>query len=87
MSKNIQGISVPSDLKTKRDALKLPAEMVDGIEIPKSLIEKKGIKSGEDVVRVAIDGVNKTALDFAKDNNISINSTTLNTVDRTKVVN
>jgi len=87
ISQNLKGPTVPADIKAKADSLKLPTEMIDGVAIPKSLIETKKIKSGEDYVQVAIDGVSKTALDYAKENNISINSTTLSDADKAKVVN
>ncbi len=87
ISEHLKGITVPDELKQKAESLKLPTEMIDGVAIPKSLVETKKIKSGEDYVKVAIDGVSKTALDYAKENNISINSTTLSDADKAKVVN
>ena len=82
ISKNLKG-ATPS---SKSESLKLPIEMIDGVAIPKSLIENKHIKDGDAYVKVAIDGVSKTALDYAKDNNISINSITLSDADKAKIV-
>ena len=79
-------LNVPA-VSDKKDNLKISSELIDGVEIPTDLIESKKLKSGEDYVKVAIDGVKKTALDFARENNISINSPTLDPVDRTKIVN
>ena len=87
LSQNVKGPAIPSDIKQKAESLKLPTELIDGVEIPKNLVEAKKIKSGEDYVKVMIDGTKNPALVFAKENNISINSSTLSEVERSTVVN
>ncbi|MGC8691278.1 MAG: S8 family serine peptidase, partial [Caldisericum sp.] len=78
---------IKSPTNPKAQSQQLPTEMIDGVAIPKSLADAKNIKDGNAYVKVAIDGVSKTALGYASDNKISIESTTLSPADRTKVVN
>ncbi|MGB9795002.1 S8 family serine peptidase, partial [Caldisericum exile] len=72
---------------SKEESLRLNTVTIDGVELPKSLVDFKKIKDGNSVIKVAIDGVSKTVLDFAKDNKISINTTNLTPVDKTKLIN
>ncbi|MEM3423779.1 MAG: S8 family serine peptidase, partial [Nitrososphaeria archaeon] len=81
-SKNLN-VSPPSK-KALEQAL--PYVEIDGVSLPKSLVELKKIKDGTSVIKVAIDGANKTALDYAKENNININSSNVSPIDKAKVV-
>ena len=87
-----KGLQVSNDLKQKRDALKIPVELIDGVEIPKSLAELKKIKNSNDLVPVAVDGNASSVLEIAVKNNIDVNSldvktnpTILNTLSSLKV--
>jgi len=87
LKENLKNTPLNDQAKQKMEKLKIPEELIDGVAIPKSLVETKHIKDGNAYIRVAIDGVSKTALSYAKDNNISINSTNLSPDDKAKVVN
>jgi len=41
LSQNVKGPEVPSDIKQKAESLKLPTELIDGVEIPKILLRQK----------------------------------------------
>jgi len=67
VSKAPTGGKKPAEFKDK-----IPTVKIDGVPIPKDVAEAKHIKTGDDLIQIAVDCPNEPLLKYAKDHNITL---------------
>ena len=65
---------VPDEIKQRREELQIPTELIDGVSIPKDVVEAKHITSGNDFIQIALDCPSEPLLKYAAEHGVSIDS-------------